>query len=146
MRRLPNHAFSDQVFRGQEDYINSYIDVLIDKLHVKAASDLPVDLMRWLNFTTFDIIGDLCFSESFDSLKNEDYNFWVANIFRGLKIARMFRVFRAYPMIGVPLLSLLKLFPQLARAPQKHEQYTIDKTARRLDAKSDRRDFMRYEI
>jgi cytochrome P450 len=89
MRRLLNHAFSDQALRGQEGFINSYINLLIEKLHKKAASDSQVDLMRWLNFTTFDIIGDLCFGESFDSLKNEDYNFWVANIFKGLKIARM---------------------------------------------------------
>lgn len=56
-----NHAFSDQALRGQEGFINSYIDTLTEKLQRKAVSKTPVDLMRWLNFTTFDIIGDLCF-------------------------------------------------------------------------------------
>jgi cytochrome P450 len=144
MRKLLNYAFSDQALRGQEKYVKKYIDLLIGKLSERAISDSQVDLTRWLNFTTFDIIGDLCFGESFGSLKNEDYNFWVANIFKGLKIARMFRVFRAYPIVGVPIFCLLKLFPQLARARQKHEQYTIDKTARRLNAESNRKDFMRY--
>ncbi|KAF2822613.1 cytochrome P450 [Ophiobolus disseminans] len=127
-----------------ERYLNSYVDLLVEKLHVKAVSGSPVDLMRWLNFTTFDIIGDLCFDESFHSLENEDYSFWVANIFKGLKIARMFRVFRAYPIVGTPIISPLKLFPQLARARQKHEQYTVDKTLRRLDSKTERKDFMSY--
>ncbi|KAF2108459.1 cytochrome P450 monooxygenase-like protein [Lophiotrema nucula] len=144
MRRLLSHAFSEQALRSQESLINSYIDLLIEKLHKKTESNSSANLMRWLNYTTFDIIGDLCFGESFEALKNEDYNFWITNIFKGLKIARMFRVFRAYPIVGVPLMSLLKLFPQLANARQKHEQYTIDKTARRLDVKTDRKDFMSY--
>ena len=143
MRRLLNHAFSEQALRSQEHLINSHIDLLIEKLHQKAELNAPVDLMRWLNFTAFDIIGDLCFGEPFDALTNEDYNFWISNIFKGLKIARMFRVLRAYPIIGVPLLGLLKLFPQMAKARHRHEQYTIDKTARRLDTNTDRKDFMR---
>lgn len=145
MRRILNHAFSDQALRNQEGFINSYIDLLIGKLQKKAASGSQVDLMRWLNFTTFDIIGDLCFAESFGSLENEDYNSWVANIFKGLKIARILRIFRAYPIVGYPLLSLLTQFPQLAKARQKHEQYTVDKTTRRMEANTDRKDFMRYE-
>ena len=85
MRRLLNHAFSEQALRSQEHLINSHIDLLIEKLHQKAELNAPVDLMRWLNFTAFDIIGDLCFGEPFDALKNEDYNFWISNIFKGLK-------------------------------------------------------------
>lgn len=78
-------------------------------------------------------------------MKLEDYNVWVANIFRSLKMARISRVFRAYPILGVPIFNLMKWFPQLAKARQKHEQYTVDKTARRLDAKTDRKDFMRSD-
>ncbi|OCL05893.1 cytochrome P450 monooxygenase-like protein [Glonium stellatum] len=144
IRRLLNHAFSDQALRQQESIINSFIDVLIQKLHQKATLGSPVDMVRWLNFTTFDIIGDLCFSESFDALKNEDYHFWIANIFRGLKFSRIFRVLRGYPIIGYPLLGLFQLFPALAKAREKHRQYTEDKTARRLDKKSEQQDFMSY--
>jgi hypothetical protein len=45
----------------------------------------------------------------------------------------MFRVLRAYPMVGYPLLKILTLFPGLQKARQKHTQYTRDRTARRLD-------------
>lgn len=44
-----------------------YFDLLIQRLHENA--DKPVDLVKWYNFTTFDIIGDLTFGESFDCLE-----------------------------------------------------------------------------
>ncbi|KAF2462739.1 cytochrome P450 monooxygenase-like protein, partial [Lindgomyces ingoldianus] len=144
IRRLMSHAFSEQALRSQDSIINLYIDLLIQRLQEKAASNAPVDLVRWLNYTTFDITGDLCFGESFGALENQEDHPWVANIFKGLKFARMFRVLRAYPLIGLPILSLLKMFPALAKARQKHEQFSIDKTMRRLEMKTDRKDFMSY--
>ena len=49
-------------------------------------------------------------------------------------------------MIGVPIFATLSLFPSLAEARNKHVQYTKDKTSRRLEAETDRRDFMRLVI
>jgi hypothetical protein len=55
--------------------MNSYFDLLVQKLYEKI--DGPekgkVNIVRWFNFTTFDLIGDLCFGESFDALKTEEY-------------------------------------------------------------------------
>ena len=146
MRRLLNHAFSDQALRAQESMINSYIAILIYKLHNKAKEGELVDMMRWLNFATFDILGDLMFDESFDSLNQEKYDLWVANIFQSLKFVRILRILRAYPIIGTPFLSLLKLFPALQKAKYRHNQYTISKTNKRLTSKTERKDFMRYML
>ncbi|KAF7902813.1 hypothetical protein EAF00_002716 [Botryotinia globosa] len=44
----------------------------------------------------------------------------------------------------MPILAILALFPTLQKARQRHIQYTQDKTARRLDTVTDRRDFMSY--
>jgi hypothetical protein len=99
--------------------------------------------MRYLNFTTFDILGDLCFAESFGALGNEEYNAWVANVFRTLKATRMFRVIRSYPALGVPFFFLLKFFPAISKARHTHITYTIDKTEKRMKTETDRKDFMR---
>lgn len=144
IRRLFGHGFSDHAVKLQEKTVQAYVDTLIIKLHQKANDKKCVDLVRWFNFTTFDIIGALCFGEDFGALANEDYNFWIANIFRGLKFVRMFRVLRAYPIVGTPLLGLLRLFPALSRARQRHTQYTEDKVMRRIDIESDQNDIMRY--
>jgi cytochrome P450 len=71
------------------------------------------------------------------------YNFWIANIFKGVKIGRYLLVLRAYPLIGEPVMKLLKLFPKLQQGREKHEEYSRGKSERRLDKQTDRRDFIR---
>lgn len=138
-----NHAFSDQALRNQEPIINSYIALFISKLRAKARSDTPVDIMRYINFTTFDILGDLCFGESFGALEGEEYSEWMANLFQGVKIVPFVRLMKAYPIIGLPFWMITKIFPHVMAARAKHENYTMEKTAKRLEKKTDRKDFMR---
>jgi hypothetical protein len=45
-----------------------YFDLLIQRLHENCGK--VVDMNNWYNLTTFDIIGDLAFGESFEGLKN----------------------------------------------------------------------------
>jgi cytochrome P450 len=75
MRRLLNHAFSEAALREQEPLMNSYFDLLIQKLYEKigGSTSVRVNIVRWFNFTLFDLVGDLCFGEDFDALKTEEY-------------------------------------------------------------------------
>lgn len=99
--------------------------------------------MRWLNYTTFDITGDLAFDEPFGALEAEDYNSWIANLFSLLRVASILRVMRDYPLLGVPLTIILETVPALRKAKHAHDEYTQEKTARRLDKKTERKDFIR---
>jgi hypothetical protein len=74
MRRLITHAFSDKAMREQEPIIQKYVSLLMDKLHERAGS--KIDIVAWLNFTTFDLMGDLAFSESFHCLAESKYHPW----------------------------------------------------------------------
>jgi len=148
MRRLLSHAFSDAALRHQEQLITRYLELLVEKLRqqVVGPEQGKVDLVQWYNFTTFDILGDLCFDESFEALNKGQYHSWVASIFQSLKMARMFRVFRAYPIVGKMIISLIKLFPQATKAGAEHQALTAQKTERRLDRQTDRKDIMRYAV
>jgi cytochrome P450 len=55
-RRILSHAFSEQALRDQEGLIHQYTDLLVSKLHeqVTKPEKGKIDLVRWLNFTTFD--------------------------------------------------------------------------------------------
>ncbi|KAJ4346456.1 uncharacterized protein N0V89_010385 [Didymosphaeria variabile] len=139
-----SHAFSDQALRSQEPIIKSYITLLISKLQAKANTDTQVDIMRYINFTTFDILGDLCFGESFGALESEEYSEWMANLFKGVKLVPFVRLARMYPIIGLPFWLLTKIFPQIMAARTMHENHTVEKTAKRMDTKTDRKDFMSY--
>ena len=146
IRRLLNPAFSENALQQQEHILNHYFELLISKLRDKirnSTAAAKVNLTHWYTFTTFDIISDLCFGESFEMLEKEEYDLWIANIFKGVKVVELFRILRVYPILGTPILYLLLNLPIVTKARRKHQQYSMDKVAKRLDSVTDRRDFLR---
>ncbi|KAL8694627.1 MAG: hypothetical protein Q9218_000722 [Villophora microphyllina] len=146
IRRLLSHAFSEVALREQEQLITYYLDVLVEKLYQQMAGRAQgkINIVEWYNFTSFDILSDLCFAESFNALKEERYHPWVATIFRSLKLDQRFRVLRAYPVLGKVILGLLPLLPQVAKAEAEHRALTAHETEQRLNRQTDRKDFMSY--
>lgn len=80
MRWLLSHAFLDKALRAQESLIQSYVNTLIEKIkgvaHERAHG--KADISLWFNYLTFDVMGDIFFSVSFDSLKNSRYHPWAS--------------------------------------------------------------------
>ena len=146
MRRLLAHAFSEKALREQEPLIVSYVDTLIDKLHqqIHGPEGGKVDLVRWYNFTTFDIIGDLAFGESFHCLEDEEYHNWVSTIFNSIKFIAYLQAARRFP----PLTDALKLLlPRTLREQRaKRMQFNKDAVVKRLKLGKDvdRPDFISY--
>ncbi len=68
VRRALAGGFSEAGVRGQESVIAGYVDLLVRQLSNRGGKD-KVDLVRWYNWTTFDVVGDLVFAESFECLE-----------------------------------------------------------------------------
>ena len=66
-RRILAPGFSEKALRDQEPYMKKYFDLLIQRLHENCGQ--PVNMVDWYHLTTFDLIGDLTFGESFDCLE-----------------------------------------------------------------------------
>ncbi|KAK8096374.1 uncharacterized protein PG998_014242 [Apiospora kogelbergensis] len=64
-RRAMSHAFSAAALQDQEEYVKGYVDILMQRMQNYAAEGKPVDVTRWYNYLTFDIIGELAFGEPF---------------------------------------------------------------------------------
>lgn len=84
-RKIIAHAFSERALREQEYILQRYSDLLISRLHDqtkqgKGAQD--VNMCDWYNFTTFDVVGDLCFGDSFHCLEKGDNHPWVSVLFK----------------------------------------------------------------
>jgi cytochrome P450 len=79
-RRLFAHALSEKALRAQEPLIRHYVDLLVEGLdkQVKSSNHGVVDMVKWYNYTTFDIMGDLSFGESFHCLEESAYHSWVS--------------------------------------------------------------------
>jgi hypothetical protein len=65
------------------------------------------------------------------------------NLFAAIRFSCILNVVKAYPIIGVPVMALLKRVPALAKAESAHYAFTEEKLDRRLASKTERKDFMR---
>ena len=148
-RRLLSHAFSERALRQQEHLVQSYIDLLVDKLRKRASSPdtAVVDLVQWLNFTTFDIIGDLSLGESFHCLQEGAYHGWVSILFTQFKTAALLVSLRLLGL-GKPLRMIIPKSMLKKRA--EHAEIANERIHRRLDqgksADNQRNDFMTYVL
>ena len=75
-RQILNYAFSDRALKEQEYILQNYSNFFIRRLHEQAKPGTEIDICNWFNFLTFDIIGDLLFAESFNSLIHADHHPW----------------------------------------------------------------------
>ncbi|EHK97305.1 putative sterigmatocystin biosynthesis monooxygenase stcL [Glarea lozoyensis 74030] len=143
MKKLIIHAFSDSALRDQEPIILSYCDLLISRLQQELETKDTLDMAAWLNFASFDIIGDLVFGEPFYAMENGEYHWWMSTIFRSFKLGVIIRTAKAYlpGPIGDLLYEILQRIPAIVRIRAKHRGFIRDKTIARLALETDRRDF-----
>lgn len=144
-RRLLAHAFSDKALREQEYLLQQYVDLLIFRLgeQCEGKDRGMVDMVKWYNFTTFDIMGDLSFGESFHALDSRDYHPFIAMIYKGAARAIGFNlIMRRYPIIK-KLSTLLG-----TGAPEEIRKqlfaFAFRQVDKRMELVTTRPDFMMY--
>ncbi|KAK4186710.1 cytochrome P450 [Podospora australis] len=69
LRKALSNGFSDKSMREQEPIIARYVSLLIERLHGESKTGKEVNINQWFDWTTFDIIADLVFAESFGCLE-----------------------------------------------------------------------------
>ena len=145
-RRIVSHAFSDRALREQEYILKKYTDLLVkllqDQSVLTRGNPKEIDICLWFQFTTFDIIGDLCFGESFHSLESFEHHDWVKRILKGVKFGMILTAFQYFP----PADAIMKwCMPNSLKAKgQRHYDETCRKVDKRIEQKSERPDFMKY--
>ncbi|KAJ8119720.1 hypothetical protein ONZ43_g3395 [Nemania bipapillata] len=139
LRRQVSHGFSDRSMRAQEPIFRHYVDLLMQRLTERSDTGKPLDIRAWLNFTTFDVIGNLAFGSDFGCLENSSYHPWVEAITNNLKDSAVMRGFIQF-IPGFLVYGLYQLGAFKGRS--KHMAYTKDKLRNRLDMKAERPDFI----
>lgn len=142
IRKAIAPAFSDRALRAQESYLQSYISQMVNGISARCAEG-PQDIVAWLNWTTFDITGDLAFGEPFGCLQDTEYHPWITTLFDGVKLAPFVQAamyFKAF--------NLLNMFApkSLLDAKDQADANAAEKTNRRLARGEDaeRRDFISF--
>ena len=141
-RRILNYAFSDRALKEQEYILHNYGNLLVKRLHEVSKDGNEIDIRDWFNFVTFDIIGDLCFGEPFNSLVGADHHPWVATMFTGIKVAQLITIFTLFPPLSECFRYLVPSF--IMQKGQKHFEFCCRQIDKRIARKSDRPDIMKF--
>ncbi|CAG9982954.1 unnamed protein product [Clonostachys byssicola] len=141
LRRVLAHGFSSQAIMDQQPLVRRYVDLLIERLRERCKDGTePVGMVSWYNWTTFDIIGDLVFGESFGCLEGSDYHPWVKFIFDAVRINAIQTMFRRWTVTRFCLRWFLP--KSLMERAFKHRKLSEEKVAQRLGLGHSRPDFM----
>ena len=146
MRRQLSHAFSDSALMLQEDIVSEYANLLLSRLSHREGKE--IDIVEWLNFTTFDIIGELAFSSSYGSLANDGYHPWILSVLQSVRLISLRRILSNYPILLYVAVGIANL-TGTEKGKKVHEQ-AAEKAKTRLQYGEDfgngRLDFVSYML
>ena len=139
-----SHAFSDKALRGQEPSITRHVDQFMDQLQQMAKTKIEFNMVKWLEFVTFDIIGDLALSTQFECVQNSEYHPWPTLLMSFFKSVTYVINAQAFG----PLFPLLMLFAPISdlKKGQDYVRLSAEKVQQRLaaDNESTDSDFWTY--
>ena len=144
-RRILSHAFSNAALKEQEVLVGHYADLMIERLRERVAKgDDTVDILRWYQYATFDIIGDLCFGESFHCLEKDENHPWIAAVYNNVKSAKIVGALQCFP----PMESLMRaMMPASVQAKfRKTFTWSQNMITKRMEQKTERADIMKYVL
>jgi cytochrome P450 len=140
-RRILSHAFSERALTEQEPVLQRYVKQLVAGIRHKACEEASgkVDIERWYNYTTFDVMADLSFGEPLNLLSDHSQEWFLENVFSFLKLQSLTQLLRYYPGLA----GILRPFfipTSVAQKQARNNQECIAKVNRRLEKKDARSD------
>lgn len=141
MRKYLSHAFSDRSLSEQEDLIADVIDTFITQ--VGRAGPKGLDASAAFGRLTFDIIGTLAFGATFGGVESGENHPWISIAVGAMTQGALADTFKRFPSLGSLVVTL---FPgplrRLIEDTKTNEAYAIKLIKRRINTKTDRKDFM----
>lgn len=146
IRRQLSYAFSDSAMTEQELILVRYTNLLMGRLQDLSDEGAKINIVDWLNFTTFDIIGELAFSDPFDSLTSKGHHPWVLSIFQSIQASALRRFLARYPPLD-SIVGGLGLSKDM-KVETLNQQAAVTKTRKRMamgaEGPGGRRDFITH--
>ncbi|PNY26665.1 Uncharacterized protein TCAP_03407 [Tolypocladium capitatum] len=140
-RKIMSHAFSDRTLKEQEPLLKSWAVKMKTKLAESIAAGELVDMVKFYNCTTFDIMADLLFLEGLDLLEDGEYSPWIKNLFGGIKSAIIVLGARRYSSwINHLIEYYVKNNEQARKAEYEHFRYAAERIDGRWQRTADRPD------
>jgi cytochrome P450 len=146
VRRILSAAFSERALKQQESLFQKYADLMVSKISQSVTRDsaLPLDMVKMLNLTTFDLMSDLTFGESLGLLEKNEYTPWVELIFKSIAVLPIVQIMEYYPLLK----TIFKLLEpkSIADVRLSHFQHSTERVDRRLREGSSKPDIWNLVI
>ncbi|OTB09038.1 hypothetical protein M426DRAFT_316328 [Hypoxylon sp. CI-4A] len=140
-RRVLSHAFSEKALSAQEPLIQNYVDQLVSRIKEVASKDgEAIDMVKWYNWTTFDIIADLLFGVPFGCLQDLSTHQYVALLFETLNAARLIHVMSYFPWLKY--LGNLVIDKRMIQKRAEFSEWVSSQVHKRIERGTERPDFM----
>ncbi|KAB8216388.1 cytochrome P450 [Aspergillus novoparasiticus] len=140
MRKMLSAAFATKSLVEQEHIISSAVDEFIGRIGRDGGPDSPgLNMTKWYEMVAFDILGEMAFGQSFQSVKSGKLHFWSEIIVNHLYFITLIDNLRRLPLV-VPLARLL--WPSTVAVRNKNSEYSRQKVRERLEKSSTRKDFL----
>ncbi|KAK7958457.1 cytochrome p450 [Apiospora saccharicola] len=140
LRRQLSHGFSDRSMRDQEPIIGSYVDLLLNRLRQHGGDGVnALNMREWLNWTTFDIIGDLGLGSPFGCLYNSEYHPWGRSITRTVNVGSYIQA--VYELGGIQLVTWI-VDSGIWGSRSEHKRQVNEKLAQRIQLDTERPDLI----
>lgn len=139
-RRLFRSAFSSSFLRAQEARFQKHVSALLSVLTSAATTTIPsltghtqgvpIDILELLNFTTFDIMGDMTLSQPLGLLASRAYTPWVSAVFASLRVIPLAQLIQHYPLLN----ALFRLVEpkEVKEMKYRHFRHSADRVDARL--------------
>lgn len=152
-RRILSQAFSDSAIKGLQPHIlhviRTFCDVLVDRSPNQITNEKnknswssPRNMAKYANYMSYDVLGDICYGQSFDTLERDTNRF-------ALNLVVMSSKFH-YLTAQMPFMKKLGLdrvlFGDIRANRQRFMAYSKDRLGERmkLGLDNDRRDFFYF--
>ncbi|KAM4067578.1 cytochrome p450 [Hirsutella rhossiliensis] len=140
MRKMLSAAFSQKSLLDQEKIVSDKIDQFVEIIGVKGSAESDgINLTKWYEMVSFDILGEMAFGESFYSLEAGKPHFWSDLVEEHLYFITLLD---NLSRIGALAKAARFLIPSNLLVRNKNSQYSRAKVERILAMKTTRKDFI----
>ncbi|KAL3483005.1 cytochrome P450 [Aspergillus germanicus] len=140
MRRMLSSAFSQRALLEQESIIGRIVDRFVRIVGEKAPpGSKGINMTKWFEMSSFDILGEMAFGESFHSLEAGKPHFWGDLIVEHLYVITLIDNLRR---IG-PIATLFRyVMPKWVLTQNQNSRYSREQVEKCLASKNERKDFV----
>ncbi|TGO89801.1 hypothetical protein BPOR_0093g00120 [Botrytis porri] len=145
-RKALSTSFTETSLRNQSPLIESFADLLIDRLHDLAMdytspiNGTTIDIFQWASWFTVDIVGELALGEYFGCLANSELYPWANTLNDFLKGIVYAAATRWYPLIETMVFQLPP--KSMMEMQSEHAEFANDRINKRMNLEKQKPDFV----